>query len=109
MRKALLDRKTLGYCGGNIIGEISLLKKFFEASISVKFVKDAKNGNMSIMLTNHTSFDFDLKYKGRLIRVPALGSTITSMKKQSTLVLTVDNMYHIDYLHPTFEVKVLGM
>ena len=107
LREALLSRRTLGYCGGNIIGEISLLKKFFNASISAKYVQTTKKGIL-VALTNHTSFDYTLSYNGRTIRVPALSQANLTVKDGGTVALTVENMIHVDYQHPTFEVAIAG-
>ena len=105
LRKALLSQKTLGYCGGNIIGEESLLAKFFKASVKAQYVGIAKKGGVIVNLTNLTSFDYKLKYNGVDILVPAFHSTSVTLKDEKA-VFSVENMYHVDFLHPTVELKL---
>ena len=104
LRKALLSQKTLGYCGGNIIGEESLLAKFFKASVTAKYIGKEKKG-VKISLTNQTSFDYTLKYNGVEIYLPAF-HTITATLKDEKAVFSVENMIHMDYQHPTVELKL---
>ena len=104
LRKALLSQKTLGYCGGYIIGEESLLTKFFQASVSAHHGEKTKNGEV-ILLTNHTSFDYKLKYKKREIVLPAFQSATVSISGNKA-VFTVENMYHVDLQHPVVELKI---
>lgn len=104
LRKALLSQKTLGYCGGNIIGEESLLAKFFQASVTAKYISTGKKG-VQIALTNHTSFDYTLIYNGHHISLPAFHTVKTTIKDENA-VFTVENMIHVDYQHPTIALKL---
>ena len=104
LRKALLSCKTLGYCGGNIIGEESLLSKFFKASVTAKYVGVTKKG-IAISLTNHTSIDYLLKYNGVVVTVPAF-RTVSATLQDEKAVFTVENMIHVDYQHPVVELKL---
>ena len=102
LRKALLSQKTLGYCGGYIIGEESLLKKFFLASVTVKQA-GSKSGKISV--TNNSSFDYTLKHNGRVWQLPALQTVIIPLfgKEPS---FSVENMIHVDEKHPVVELKI---
>ena len=104
LRKALLSQKTLGYCGGNIIGEESLLTKFFQASVTAKYITTGKKG-MQIALTNHTSFDYTLIYNGIRFQLPAF-RTVKTYVKEGNVAFCVENMIHVDYQHPTIELKL---
>lgn len=104
IKKALLSQRTLGYCGGYIIGEESLLQKFFQASVTAHYAGTSKNGT-KVNLTNHTSFDYSLDYNGYKILLPA-HSTILTTFKDGKVQFTVENMYHIDYQHPVIELKI---
>ena len=104
LRKALLSQKTLGYCGGNIIGEKSLLAKFFQASVTAKYIATTKKG-VQIALTNNTSFDYTLSYNGAKIYLPAFRTIKTSVK-EGNVAFCVENMYHVDFQHPTVELKL---
>ena len=104
LRKALLSQKTLGYCGGYIIGEESLLAKFFQASVTAKYVANGKKG-LSIALTNNTSFDYTLKHNGTVISLPAFHTIKVSLNGEKA-IFSVENMIHVDYQHPTVELKI---
>lgn len=104
LRKALLSQKTLGYCGGNIIGEESLLAKFFQASVTAKYISTGKNG-FQISLTNNTSFDYTLEHNGVVIFLPAFQTLKTNIKGEKA-VFAVQNMYHVDFQHPVVELKI---
>ena len=104
LRKALLSQKTLGYCGGNIIGEESLLSKFFQASVTAKYVTTGKTG-LNVNLTNHTSFDYTLKHNGKQILLPAFHTIKVSLNGEKA-IFSVENMYHVDFQHPVVELKV---
>ena len=104
LRKALLSQKTLGYCGGNIIGEESLLAKFFQASVTAKYITTTKKG-VQIALTNNTSFDYTLSYNGAKVALPAF-RTVKTYVKEGNVAFCVENMIHVDYQHPTIELKL---
>ncbi len=104
LRKAFLSQKTLGYSGGYIIGEESLLAKFFQASVKAHYVGAVKKG-IRVSLTNQTSFDYLLKYNGIEIPVPAFQTIFVTLKDEKA-VFEVKNMIHTDYQHPTIELKL---
>lgn len=104
LKKALLSQKTLGYSGGYIIGEESLLAKFFQASVKAHYVGAVKKG-IRVSLANQTSFDYLLKYDGIEIPVPAFQTIFATLKDEKAL-FEVKNMIHTDYQHPTFELKL---
>ena len=105
LRKALLSQKTLGYCGGNIIGEESLLAKFFQASVKATYAGITKNGKTRITLTNQTSFSYMLEHNGTKIPLPAF-HTVTATLQNDKAIFLVENMYHVDFQHPVIELKL---
>ena len=104
IKKALLSQRTLGYCGGNIIGEKSLLEKVFQASVTAKYIATSKKG-VQIALTNHTSFDYTLVYNGVKIALPAF-RTVKTYVKDGDVAFCVENMIHTDFQHPTIALKL---
>jgi predicted metal-dependent phosphoesterase TrpH len=104
LRKALLSQKTLGYCGGYIIGEESLLKKFFLASVTVKAAGDSSKG-AKICISNNSSFDYTLKHNGRVWQLPAF-QTISIPLFGKEPLFSVENMIHVDEKHPVVELKI---
>ena len=104
LRKALLSQKTLGYCGGYIIGAESLLKKFFTASVKATYASEGKKG-VKVVLTNSTSFAYTLSYNGHKIDVPALGSVSVTLNDKKA-IFTVENMIHVNNQRPVVELEL---
>lgn len=103
IREALLARRTLGYCGGNVIGEISLLEKFFKASVTATLASESKS-KKNIVLKNSSSIPYSLSINGRAYSLEALSEISISVKDK--ISVTVHNMIHVDYQHPTFELDI---
>ena len=103
IREALLSRRTLGYCGGNIIGEVSMLEKFFKASITAKLASESSKGKR-IVLKNNSSIPYNLTLNGAPVRIEALSEVVITVKDK--VVVTVQNMIHKSIQHPTFELNI---
>lgn len=104
LREALLSRRTIGYSAGYIIGEESMLSKFFRASVTATLI-GKKGDSYMVTLTNSTSLDYTLSYNGRAIQLPAFRSVTVTLKELKA-IFRVDNMIHINYQHPTFELEI---
>ena len=104
IREALLSQRTLAYHAGNIVGEASLLEKFFKASISASYIGDSKKSHL-VRLTNNTSFDYTLTIKGKPVVLRAFQSTTCSVKDLKFKV-EVNNMIHTDYNHLVVDMNV---
>ena len=104
LRKAFLSQKTLGYCGGYIIGEKSLLEKFFRASVTVTPAGTTKKG-LRVSITNNTSFDYTLNDNGRVFVVPAF-HTVSATLTGDKAVYTVENMIHTSNQRLVVEFKL---
>ena len=94
LRKALLSQKTLAYTAGYIIGEKSLLEKFFKASVSATYVGPVKKSHI-VRLSNNTSFDYTVVYNGHPVVVGAFQSVSCTVKKLDQ-EFEVKNMLHAD-------------
>lgn len=104
LRKALLSQKTLGYCGGYIIGEKSLLEKFFRASVTVTPAGSTKKG-LRVSITNNTSFDYTLNDNGRIVTLPAF-HTVSATLTGDKAIYTVENMIHTSNQRLVVEFKL---
>ena len=104
LRKAFLSQKTLGYCGGYIIGEKSLLEKFFRASVTVVPAGTTKKG-LRVSITNNTSFDYTLNDNGRIITLPAF-HTVSATLTGDKAIYTVENMIHTSNQRLVVEFKL---
>ncbi len=113
IKEAILDCRTLVYSGGCVIGEEQLLNDFLNASIHCQLVKEnKKSGSRSYTLTNMSSFGYKLR-RGRTICELGPFNTITVSfdkdkegKKIKAPKFRVENMWIMDYKHPTIEIAV---
>ena len=104
LRKAFLSQKTLGYCGGYIIGEKSLLEKFFRASVTVTAAGTTKKGTC-VTITNNSSFDYTLNNNGRIFVVPAFRSVLATLTGEKA-EFVVENMIHTSNQRLSVEFKL---
>ena len=107
IREALEAHHTLCYSFGTIGGEESLLKEFFEASITVKKLSvDSKKKSQRVMITNTTSLPYTLRIgKGNPVVLRPLCSTIVSAKVGKPMKCTVLNMFYGANEHPVVTIK----
>lgn len=107
IREALEAHRTLCYSFGTIGGEESLLKEFFEASITVKKLSvDSKKKSQRVMITNTTSLPYTLRIgKGNPVVLRPLCSTIVSAKVGKPMKCTVLNMFYGANEHPVVTIK----
>jgi predicted metal-dependent phosphoesterase TrpH len=113
IKDAILKRRTLAYAGGCLIGEEMWLNEFLNAAVECKMMKeDTKKGSRTYALTNMSSIAYTL-CRGKLVyKLEPFKTLIVSIgknKKTGTFdapKFRVDNMWHIDYKHPTIEIKL---
>lgn len=107
IREALEAHRTLCYSFGTIGGEASLLKEFFEASITIKKLSvDSKKKSQRVMITNTTSLPYTLRIgKGNPVVLRPLSSTIVSAKVAKPMKCTVLNMFYGANEHPVVTIK----
>ena len=101
LKEALKARRTLGYCGGYIIGEEQLLKDFFNAAVTVTLISEDSKGTRTYALTNNTSFGFTLERGKVEHHLPGQQITMITVKgnRDHEAVepkFRVKNMLHID-------------
>lgn len=103
IKKALLDRRTIGYCGNYLVGEQNWLQEFFDAAVECKIVgKDAKSKANIYLLTNTCSVPFALRV-GNAVQVLNPFQTLrltVSAKRAKPLDFVVENMWIVDEQHP---------
>ena len=113
VKEAILACRTLVYSGGCVIGEEQLLGDFLNASILCHLTKEnKKKGERTYTFTNISSIPYKLR-QGRTVHELEPFKTVTisfGKDKNSGKLLApqfrVENMWHIDYKHPTIKIKV---
>ena len=108
IKEALLARRTICYCGNNLMGEVEWLQEFLDAAIDCKVV--ARNDNkktQTCQLTNHCSIPFLLRRGDRVYKLDPFQSiqVIHSTKNEEKLQFVVDNMWIVDEQHPQLTVN----
>lgn len=113
IKDAILKRRTIAYAKGCLIGEESWLVEFLNAAVDCKVVKeDAKKGNRTYMLTNMSSITYKLRRGKTIYELEPFKTLMVNFgkdKKSGNYNLPkfrVDNMWHIDYQHPTVEIAL---
>ena len=113
IKEALLERRTIVYSGGDLIGEEEWLNELLNESIQCQLVKEnKKSGTRIYTLTNLTSLTYKLR-RGQTIYTLEPFRTITASwskdKKSGKLLyprFRVENMWVTDYKHPYIDIKV---
>lgn len=114
VKEALLKRRTITYTGGILIGEEKWLADYLNAAIDCRLLKvDAKSGERTFQFTNTTSITYNLtngsKYVYELKPFQAVTVTFGKDKESGKYLaptFTVENMWHIDYQHPTITIEI---
>ena len=94
LREALKARRTLCYGGGFVIGEESLLRDLFHASVSCEKVYE-KGEKSVIVLTNNSSIEYSIVLDNQPHTIPAHGKLWITTKSQEANIV-VKNMLHLD-------------
>ena len=111
IREALEKRRTIAYSGGQLMGEEKLLSDFFNAAVDCELLLyNAHEGMCYYQLSNKSSLTFRVGYKGYIYELKPF-NTVTigyyvGAEPKTLPKLCVENMWHIDYQHPTIEVKL---
>lgn len=106
IKEALLERRTLGYCGDNLMGKEELLKDLFNASVECKLVSNPNKGKERIFIvTNNSSYPYTLRRGRSLITLEPFKSIRVTLGKDKEgnwiePKYYVMNMWHMDEMHP---------
>ncbi len=106
IKEALLERRTLGYCGDNLMGKEELLKDLFNASVECKLVSNPNKGKERIFIvTNNSSYPYTLRRGRSSITLEPFKSVRVTLGKDKEgnwiePKYYVMNMWHMDEMHP---------
>lgn len=113
IKDALLKQRTISYSGGQLIGEEKWLSEFLNAAIECRLIKvDEKGGKRIFQITNTSSLTYHLcrgKLHYELEPFKSLAISISKNKETGEFMdplFRVDNMWHIDYKHPTIKLEI---
>ena len=113
IKDAVLKRRTLAYVAGHVIGEEKWLNELLNESVECKMIFESKEkGSRKYQFINHSSIPYTLRKGKKTYLLEPLKSVYITLGKdkesQKPLkpVFSVDNMWHVDYQHPTTEFKL---
>ena len=103
MSDALEQRRTMGYCAGQIAGDEALLKALFKESVKIELQSVDKRKKLRYyVITNTSSLDYTLyreKASGNWT-LPAMSSIRVHFPMKMDLKVTVLNMWYGADKHP---------
>jgi hypothetical protein len=103
VREALEQRRTMGYCAGQIAGDEALLKALFKESVKIELQSvDKRKKQRYYVITNTSSLDYTLyreKASGNWT-LPAMSSIRVNFPMKMDLKVTVLNMWYGADKHP---------
>ena len=106
IKEALLERRTMGYCGDKLMGKEELLKDLFNASVECKLVSNPNKGKERIFIvTNNSSYTYTIKRGRSSITLEPFKSVRVTLGKDKEgnwiePKYYVMNMWHMDEMHP---------
>lgn len=110
IKEALKARRTLGYCGGHIMGEENLLRDFFNASISVALMSENSKGARTYAITNNSSIAYKLQRGQIEYTLPAMQITMITVRGKGgepvKPIFRIKNMWHLDHKNLVAELKL---
>ena len=111
IREALKERRTIAYSGDQLMGEEKMLADFFNAAVDCNVLgHEAKRGLTFYKLSNKSSIKFRIAHNGAIYELEPFKSITLGYKNSGAKVvkpvLTIDNMWHIDYQHPNIAVEI---
>ena len=113
VKDAILKHRTLAYVCGYIAGEEKLLGDFLNAAVDCHLMKvNEKKGERTFMLTNMSSITYRLRRGKTIYELEPFKSVMVTLGKDKNTGeyiaprFRVDNMWHIDFKHPSFELEI---
>ncbi len=90
LREAIEARRTLAYSYGTIAGDKELLRKFFDASVSIRQISVDYKGRRQVVLTNNSSVTWWMVREGKSPFILKPHSSIIIEERSST-----DNLFTV--------------
>ncbi|MBR6655529.1 MAG: hypothetical protein IKL20_02860 [Alistipes sp.] len=113
IKEAMLDRRTLVYSGGDLMGEEKWLVELLNASLDVQDAGVGKKKGATYQrycITNTTSLTYKLRYNSTVHTLDPFKTIVVEIRVRNgeapSPTFVVDNMWHIDYQHPKVTLKL---
>jgi predicted metal-dependent phosphoesterase TrpH len=113
VKDALLKGRTIAYAGGSLIGTEEWLSEFLNAAVDCRVVKVDQEGEKRLFqITNMSSITYRLRRGKTVYELEPFKSVMVTLgkdKKTGEYIpprFRVDNMWHMDFKNPTFELEL---
>lgn len=109
IKEAMLDRRTIGYCGNYLVGEQRWLQAFLDAAIDCKHIGEDKKDQKSIfLLTNTCSIPMVMRAGTAVHHIKPFQSIriLVSNKRKKPLDFVVENMWVAGDKHPLLTLDI---
>lgn len=106
IKEALFAGRTIAYHNNKLIGKEEYLIDLFKASVNVSYSYDTNDATI-VVLTNKSSFPYEIKYGKRTAVIHAMGAVQVPLSKGTEEVeLVLLNLFSGDKKHPTTKMVI---
>ena len=106
LKEAIKQQRTIAWSFGIMAGKKQILEDFFMASIKCDVISTDDAGTMTVSISNVTSLDYILRFKGNPVNLSAFGTVTTKVREGEDMVVTVENMWYSSAEHPVISIKI---
>lgn len=106
IKEALFAGRTIAYHNNKLIGKEEYLVDLFKASVNVSYSYDTNDATI-VVLTNKSSFPYEIKYGKRTAVIHAMGAVQVPLSKGTKEIeLILLNLFSGDKKHPTTKMVI---
>ena len=106
IKEALFAGRTIAYHNNKLIGKEEYLVDLFKASVNVSYSYDTNDATI-VVLTNKSSFPYEIKYGKRTAVIHAMGAVQVPLSKGTEEIeLILLNLFSGDKKHPTTKMVI---
>ena len=106
IKEALFAGRTIAYHNNKLIGKEEYLVDLFKASVNISYSYDTNDATI-VVLTNKSSFPYEIKYGKRTAVIHAMGAVQVPLSKGTEEVeLVLLNLFSGDKKHPTTKMVI---
>lgn len=106
IKEALFAGRTIAYHNNKLIGKEEYLIELFKASVNISYSYDTNDATI-VVLTNKSSFPYEIKYGKRTAVIHAMGAVQVPLSKGTEEVeLVLLNLFSGDKKHPTTKMVI---
>ena len=106
IKEALFAGRTIAYHNNKLIGKEEYLVDLFKASVNISYSYDTNDATI-VVLTNKSSFPYEIKYGKRTAVIHAMGAVQVPLSKGTEEIeLILLNLFSGDKKHPTTKMVI---